>query len=157
ATASLVRELHTPTVRHRTGERSGGCPRATKGVVVITGAPPDAEQNGGESNLLPRPRPASIYAFAPVSGGMTSRIGVLALDLPGFGQSEGRDGLFAPRAMGDFIAKAIETFGLSRVHAVGPDVGTPSLLFAAQAHPELFRSLVLGSGAATYPLVVEGN
>src|SRR5262249_49490989 len=59
--------------------------------------------------------------------------------------------------MGDFIAKAIETFGLSRVHAVGPDAGTPLLLFAAQAHPELFRSLVLGSGAATYPLVVEGN
>jgi pimeloyl-ACP methyl ester carboxylesterase len=59
--------------------------------------------------------------------------------------------------MGEFVARAIETSGLGRVHAVGPDVGTPSLLFAAHAHPELFLSLVAGGGAATYPLVIEGN
>ena len=82
---------------------------------------------------------------------------MLAIDLPGFGQSEGRDDLFAPQAMGDFVVKAIEAFGLTSVHAVGPDVGTPSLLFAALGRPTLFRSLIVGSGAATYPLTVEGN
>jgi pimeloyl-ACP methyl ester carboxylesterase len=70
---------------------------------------------------------------------------------------EGRDDLFAPHKMGEFITKAIEAFGLTSVHAVGPDVGTPSLLFASLARPELFRSLVVGAGAATYPLAVEGN
>ena len=59
--------------------------------------------------------------------------------------------------MGEFIAKAIEAFGLTSVHAVGPDVGTPSLLFAALARPQLFRSLIVGAGAATYPLVVDGT
>jgi hypothetical protein len=33
----------------------------------------------------------------------------------------------------------------------------PSLLFASLARPELFRSLIVGAGASTYPLAVEGN
>src|SRR4029077_7630881 len=82
---------------------------------------------------------------------------VLAIDLPGFGQSEGRDDLFAPRKMGEFIARAIDAFGLRTVHAVGLDVGSPSVLFAALARPELFRSIIVGAGASTYPLVVEGS
>ena len=59
--------------------------------------------------------------------------------------------------MGQFIPKAIEAFGLRSIHAVGLDVGTPSLLFAALARPELFSSLIVAAGAVTYPLVVEGN
>jgi pimeloyl-ACP methyl ester carboxylesterase len=115
-----------------------------------------AQQGGSENVLLLSPWPESIYAFAQIWEGLASRFNLLAIDLPGFGQSDGQDGLFAPQAMGEFIAKAIDAFGLSRVHAVGPDVGTPSLLFAAQARPGLFASLVVGAGAATYPLVIEG-
>ena len=59
--------------------------------------------------------------------------------------------------MGDFIVKAIDAFGLTSVHAIGLDVGTPSLLFASLSRPELFRSLIVGAGAATYPLGVEGT
>ena len=113
--------------------------------------------NGDETVVLFSPWPESIFAFAPVWDGLTKRFTVLALDLPGFGQSEARDDLFAPQKMGEFIAKAIDAFGLTSVHAVGLDVGTPSVLFAALARPELFRSLVVGAGASTYPLVVEGN
>ena len=112
---------------------------------------------GGERIVLFSPWPESIFAFVQVWGGLTKQFEVLAIDLPGFGQSEGRDDLFAPQKMGEFIAKAIEAFGLTSVHAVGPDVGTPSLLFASLARPELFRSLVVGAGPSTYPLVVEGN
>ena len=110
----------------------------------------------GEKVVLFSPWPESIYAFAPVWSGLTKRFEVLAIDLPGFGRSEARDDLFAPQKMGEFIAKAIEAFSLVSVHAVGLDVGAPSLLFAASARPELFHSLVVGAGAATYPLVVEG-
>jgi pimeloyl-ACP methyl ester carboxylesterase len=112
---------------------------------------------GEEKIALFSPWPESIFAFVPIWAGLTSRFQVLAIDLPGFGQSEGRDDLFAPQKMGEFIAKAIEAFGLTSVHAVGLDVGSPSVLFAALARPELFRSLVVGAGASTYPLVVEGN
>ena len=109
-----------------------------------------------EKVVLFSPWPESIYAFAPVWSGLTKQFEVLAIDLPGFGRSEARDDLFAPQKMGEFIAKAIEAFSLVSVHAVGLDVGAPSLLFAALARPELFHSLVVGAGATTYPLVVEG-
>jgi pimeloyl-ACP methyl ester carboxylesterase len=58
--------------------------------------------------------------------------------------------------MGGFIAKAIDAFGWTSVHALGLDVGSPSILFAALARPDLFRSLIVGAGASTYPLVAEG-
>lgn len=111
---------------------------------------------GSEKVVLFSPWPESILAFAPVWAGLTRQFQVLAIDLPGFGRSEGRDDLFAPGAMGEFITKAIDAFGYSSVHAVGLDVGAPSVLFAALARPELFRSLIVGAGASTYPLIAEG-
>ena len=110
----------------------------------------------GEKIVLFSPWPESILAFAPVWDGLTKQFEVLAIDLPGFGRSEARDDLFAPRKMGEFIVKAIEAFGLTSVHAVGLDVGSPSVLFAALVRPELFRSLIVGAGATVYPLVVDG-
>jgi pimeloyl-ACP methyl ester carboxylesterase len=110
----------------------------------------------GENLVLFSPWPESIYAFAPVWAGLTEQFGVLALDLPGFGRSEARDDLFTPQKMGEFIVKAIEAFGLTSVHAVGLDVAAPAVLFAALGRPELFDSLIVGAGASTYPLVVEG-
>jgi len=112
---------------------------------------------GDERVVFFSPWPESIFAFVPVWAGLTKQFEVLAIDLPGFGQSEARDDLFAPQAMGEFIAKALDAFGLASVHAVGLDVGAPSVLFAALARPELFRSLIVGAGAATYPLAVEGT
>src|SRR5258705_9892107 len=92
---------------------------------------------GREKLVLFSPWPGSIFAFAPVWDGLTKQFEVLAIDLPGFGRSEARDDLFAPQKMGEFIAKALDTFGLKPVHAVGLDVGSPSLLFAALARAEL--------------------
>jgi pimeloyl-ACP methyl ester carboxylesterase len=110
----------------------------------------------GEKVVLFSPWPESIFAFAPVWAGLTKQFEVLALDLPGFGRSEARDALFTPQQMGEFIAKALDAFGLTSVHAVGLDVGSPSVLFAALVRPELFRSLIVGAGATMYPLVVDG-
>jgi hypothetical protein len=67
-----------------------------------------------ETVILLSPWPESIFAFASVWDGLTRRFKVLAIDLPGFGQSEGRDDLFAPRQMGEFITKAIDAFGSRR-------------------------------------------
>jgi pimeloyl-ACP methyl ester carboxylesterase len=111
---------------------------------------------GEEKIILFSPWPESIFAFAPVWSGLTKQFEVLAIDLPGFGQSETRLDLFAPQKMGAFIVKAIDSFGIKSAHAIGLDVGSPSVLFAALARPELFRSLIVGAGAATYPLAVEG-
>ena len=48
---------------------------------------------GNEKVVLFSPWPESIFAFAPVWAGLTTQFEVLAIDLPGFGQSEARDDL----------------------------------------------------------------
>jgi pimeloyl-ACP methyl ester carboxylesterase len=111
---------------------------------------------GEEKIVLFSPWPESIFAFVPMWPGLTRQFEVLAIDLPGFGRSEARDDLFSPRAMGGFIATALGAFGLTSAHAVGLDVAAPSVLFAADARPDLFRTLIVGAGASTYPLVVDG-
>ena len=52
--------------------------------------------------------------------------------------------------MGYFIPRILEAFGLQQPHVVGPDIGTPALLYAAADHPGLFKSLVIGGGATDH-------
>jgi pimeloyl-ACP methyl ester carboxylesterase len=60
---------------------------------------------------------------------------LIEVDLPGFGRSEGRPALMSPEALGEFVIKLVQHFGIDRMHAVGPDVGTLALLFAAARNP----------------------
>jgi pimeloyl-ACP methyl ester carboxylesterase len=105
--------------------------------------------NAGIPVLLTSPWPESIYAFRGVTSELGKHFPLLLLDLPGFGRSEGRADVFSPEGMGDFIIKAAEHFAIERMHAIGPDVGTTALLFAAVRRPTLFESLVVGSGATS--------
>src|SRR5213083_1094797 len=106
--------------------------------------------------LLTSPWPESVYAFAPIWPLLTPRFRLFAVDLPGFGGSERRDDLLSPEAMGDFLARLIETCGLGRPHVVGPDIGTSAALFAAASRPDLVASVVVGSGGAAVPLRLAG-
>jgi pimeloyl-ACP methyl ester carboxylesterase len=102
--------------------------------------------------LLLSPWPESLLAFEPTWAKLAERTHLVAIDLPGFGHSERRDALLSPRAMGEFVVRAAESFGLQSPHAVGPDIGTGALLFAAALKPGCVRSLVVGSGGSAYPL-----
>jgi len=106
--------------------------------------------------LLLSPWPESAYAYEAVWARLCDRTHLVAIDLPGFGRSERRDSLMSPRAMGEFIVRAADAFGLEKPHVVAPDIGTSAALFAAAAHPQRFCSLVVGSGAAAFPLQLEG-
>ena len=105
-----------------------------------------------EHAILLCPWPESLFAYARMWEQLANDVHLVALDLPGFGHSERRDDLLSPRAMGEFLVRLADAFGLDRPHAVGPDVGTAALLFAAASHPQQFRSLVVGTGATSYPL-----
>jgi pimeloyl-ACP methyl ester carboxylesterase len=113
-----------------------------------------APRAGAETLMLLSPWPESLLAFLPIWDSLTERYDVLALDLPGFGRSEGRPDVIAPEAMGNFVVSAARHFGLEKPHAIGPDIGTSSLLFAAANHPDVFASITIGSGGAAYPLEV---
>jgi pimeloyl-ACP methyl ester carboxylesterase len=106
--------------------------------------------------LLLSPWPESLYAFDRIWGQLAQRAHLVAVDLPGFGHSERRDALLAPRAMGEFVIRLADAFGLDNPHAVGPDVGTGALLFAAADNPGRLRTLVVGSGGASFPLELGG-
>jgi pimeloyl-ACP methyl ester carboxylesterase len=103
--------------------------------------------DGGKTPVvLLSPFPESLYAYDDIWADLSQAAPLVALDLPGFGQSEGRPELMTSQAMGTFVTKALAALGLRRVHAIGPDVGTSALLFAASQKPEMFESLVVGSG-----------
>jgi len=104
----------------------------------------------GTAVLLLSPWPESIYAFLPIWGELAESFSLIAMDLPGFGQSEERPDILAPEAMGEFVIKALRAFGLERPHGVGPDVGTSTLLYAEANHPGSFTSLIVGSGATNH-------
>jgi pimeloyl-ACP methyl ester carboxylesterase len=106
--------------------------------------------------LLTSPWPESIYAFRDVLSEIGKSNPLIAIDLPGFGRSEGRPGVMSPESMGSFILVAAQHFGFKRMHAIGPDVGTLALLFAAARAPTVFESLVVGSGATSPELAAGG-
>jgi pimeloyl-ACP methyl ester carboxylesterase len=102
--------------------------------------------------LLLSPWPESVLAYEPTWSRLAETTHLVAIDLPGFGRSERKDTLMSPRAMGDFIVRATDAFGLEHPHIVGPDVGTAAALFAAAAQPGRFLSLVVGTGGAAVPI-----
>lgn len=107
--------------------------------------------------LLLSPWPESIYAWEQLWPRLTSAGHVLAIDLPGFGHSEGRTDLFSPQSMGRFLIRLIEEWEIRAPHVFGPDVGGPAALFAAAESPSSLTSAIIGNGATAYPLDVDGN
>jgi pimeloyl-ACP methyl ester carboxylesterase len=106
--------------------------------------------------LLLSPWPESVLAFEPTWARLAEHTHLVAIDLPGFGHSQRSDALLSPRAMGEFVIRAADAFGLEQPHVVGPDVGTGASLFAAALHPGRLRSLVVGSGCSAFPLQLRG-
>jgi pimeloyl-ACP methyl ester carboxylesterase len=102
--------------------------------------------------LLLSPWPESLLAFEPTWARLAEHVHLVAVDLPGFGHSQRRDALLTPRAMGEFVIRLADAFGLENPHVVGPDIGTGASLFAAALYPGRLRSLVVGSGGAAFPL-----
>jgi pimeloyl-ACP methyl ester carboxylesterase len=106
------------------------------------------------SAVLLSPWPESLYTFEQMWSRLAEHAHLVAIDLPGFGHSERRNELLTSRAMGEFVAHLVDEFQLERPHAVGPDIGTSTLLFTAANHPHLLRSIVIGNGTAAVPLQI---
>ena len=102
--------------------------------------------------LLLGPWPESLLAFEPVWPQLAEHAHLVAIDLPGFGHSQRCHELLSPRAMGEFVIRAADAFGLDSPHLVGPGAGSAAGLFAAALFPGRLRSLVVGSGGVAVPL-----
>ena len=69
--------------------------------------------------LMLSPWPESLWAFRRIWDRVSGAARVVAIDLPGFGHSDGRPELIAPDAMGSFLARLIGAWGLGAPHLVG--------------------------------------
>ena len=99
--------------------------------------------------LLLSPWPESLFAFEPTWLRLAEHTHLVAIDLPGFGHSQRDDALLSLRAMGEFVVRLADTFGLETPHVVAPNVGTGAALYAASLHPGRLRSIVVGGGPPT--------
>ena len=106
--------------------------------------------------LLLAPWPESLWAFRGIWSRVSAVGRVVAIDMPGFGQSDGRPELIAPDASGAFLAQLIDEWALGSPHVVGPDVGTAAALFLAARTPERVTSLTIGGGAVRFPIEAGG-
>ncbi len=107
------------------------------GFVDVDGLAIGVVRGGQDSGNLPvlltNPYPESVAAFPAIWPQLRDFASLIAVNLPGFGRSEGRHDLTSPEAMGSFFPRLMDALGLARVHAVVPDVGTLAALFAANA------------------------
>jgi len=106
--------------------------------------------------LLLAPWPETLWAFRRIWRRVSAVGRVVAIDMPGFGQSDGRPELIAPDASGAFLARLIDEWALGSPHVVGPDVGTAAALFLAARTPERVTSLTIGGGAVRFPIEAGG-
>ena len=116
----------------------------------------DTKADSDTTLLLLAPWPESLWAFRRIWNQVTEIGRVVAIDLPGFGHSDGRPELIAPDAAGSFLAGLIDEWGLGSPHIVGPDVGTAAALFLAAREPQRVTSLTIGSGAVRFPIDAGG-
>ena len=95
----------------------------------------EAGQRGHEVVVLTSPWPESLFAFRKVWDRLADQFHLVAIDLPGFGQSERQLDLLSPAAMGAFLVQLVREWELGPVHFVAPDVGTSAALWAAASDP----------------------
>jgi pimeloyl-ACP methyl ester carboxylesterase len=116
----------------------------------------DTKADSDVTVLLLAPWPESLWAFRRIWDRVSAAGRVVAIDMPGFGHSDGRPELIAPDASGAFLAQLIDEWGLGAPHVVGPDVGTAAALFLAAKAPERVTSLTVGGGAVRFPIEAGG-
>ena len=101
--------------------------------------------------LLLCPLPQSILAFDPIWRLLSDRFRLVALDLPGFGRSEGGLEFMTFAAQGNFLRAFIDDLGLDQVHIVGPDVGMSAALHYVIHGEHKAASLIIGDGPGVAP------
>jgi pimeloyl-ACP methyl ester carboxylesterase len=116
----------------------------------------DTKADSDVTVLMLSPWPESLWAFRRIWHRVAAVGRVVAIDLPGFGHSDGRPELIAPDAAGAFLARLIDEWGLGVPHILGPDVGAAAALFLAARAPDRVTSLIVGSGAVRFPIAAGG-
>ena len=96
--------------------------------------------------VLLSPFPESILSFTGCWEALIEKCRVIAIDLPGFGASEGDRKDMSPSAQGAHLAAIFDELDLQNIHLVAPDVGMGAALAYVLNHKHRVKSLVVGHG-----------
>ena len=96
--------------------------------------------------VLLSPFPESILSFAGSWKALTKKCRVLAIDLPGFGASEGDRKDMSPSAQGALLAAIFDELDLQDIHLVAPDVGMAAALAYVLDHNHRLKTMAVGHG-----------
>ena len=96
--------------------------------------------------VLLSPFPESILSFTGSWASLTEKCRVIAIDLPGFGASEGDRNDMSPNAQGAHLAAIFDELDLQDIHLVAPDVGMGAALAYVLNHKHRVTSLAVGHG-----------
>ena len=101
--------------------------------------------------LFLSPLPQSIYCYEQSWKLLSGDFDLVAIDLPGFGGSEGGMSLMNFSAQSLFLEKLINQLGLKDVHIVAPDVAMPVALHYVLYRNHQAKSILVGDGPGILP------
>ncbi|MFT6076658.1 MAG: pimeloyl-ACP methyl ester carboxylesterase [Yoonia sp.] len=107
----------------------------------------------GPTVLFLSPLPQSILCYDATWSALSATANLVALDLPGFGQSEGDVRYMTFAAQSAFLEKFIDELGLSDIHIVAPDVSMPVALHYVLHRDHKAKSILVGAGPSVQPSV----
>ena len=105
----------------------------------------------GLTVLFLSPLPQSILCYDKSWSELSATANLVALDLPGFGQSEGDINYMTFAAQSAFLEKFISKLGISDAHTVAPDVGMPVALHYVLHCDHKAKSILIGAGPSVQP------
>jgi pimeloyl-ACP methyl ester carboxylesterase len=114
------------------------------------------DRGTGQPAILVHGLGGSIESWANNIDGLSSEIRAVALDLPGFGQSDKPKMNYTVKFYRDFLASFIERLQL-RATLVGSSLGGQIAAELAIARPDLVQKLVLISPAGALPASFRGS
>lgn len=97
------------------------------------------------------PLPQSIYCYEALWKTLSGEFDLVAVDLPGFGGSEGNMDLMTFSAQSAFLKKIIEQLKLTDVHIIAPDVAMPVAMHYVMHRNHCAKSIMIGDGPGVLP------
>ena len=105
----------------------------------------------GPTVLMLSPLPQSILCFDQIWPTLADHFRLVALDLPGFGRSEGGYEVMTFEEQSRVLDAFVRAMDLHDLHIVGPDVGMPVALHYAMHREHRATSLIVGDGPCVLP------
>ena len=107
----------------------------------------------GPTVLLLSPLPQSILCYDLIWKQVGEHCRLVALDLPGFGRSEGGQEFMSFEAQSRFLEEFIRVMNLKQCHIVGPDVGMAAALHYVIHREHEAESVLIGDGPGILPSI----